>query len=382
MRIVHIVSNFRWTERVEPAADLALGQQALGHDVCYLCGRNQGETPENIIQGRAARKGLVFDDHLELLKHTGIASALRDLPRLRNYLNEFQPDVIHCHLPNAHLLAALAIRSSDPKPILVRTLYEPAGPEWPCRYRWGCRPHTDGVIVLRESNQLRETGGFSSASGRVATIVPGIDIEEFTGHPEWGPLDAIQIPDDAFVVGMVTAIGKRRRLDLVFDALAQLAPRYPQLRLMICGRGKIGEFVHKPVRELGLGDRVILAGYCRNDDLVRAYRTMDALVYPRHGTDQSCRTVREALASGVPVVATDLGLIRKLIRNGETGFVTEFSGNGLASGLSKLLDMSPERRQRMREAAAADAKQRFCRVHQAEKVVAFYQQLQQLRASA
>lgn len=382
MRILHMISNFRWTERVEPAADLAIGQQRLGHEVRYLCGRNQGAAPEDTIEGRAARKGLAFDDHLELLKHTGVASGRRDLARLTTYLDEFRPDVIHCHLPNAHMLAALAIRKCQPKPILVRTFYEHGGPEWPGRYRWVSRPQTDGVIVLRQTEDLKQTGHFSHASGRVATILPGIDIEEFTEQPELGPLDQIAFPDPVFVLGMVTAIGKRRRLDLVFDALAQLAPRYPHLRLMICGRGKVDEFVHKPVRELGLADRVILAGYCRNDDLVRAYRTMDALVYPRHGTDQSCRTVREALASGVPVVATDVGVIRDLVRDGETGVVTEFSGSGLAAGLAQLLDMSDERRRRMGAAAAADAKQRFCRIQQAAAVVDFYQRLQQLRASA
>ena len=58
MKIVHLVNNFRWTERVEPATDLAIAQQKLGHDVRFLCGHNKGEPPENCVQGRAARASL------------------------------------------------------------------------------------------------------------------------------------------------------------------------------------------------------------------------------------------------------------------------------------------------------------------------------------
>lgn len=379
MRIVHLISNFRWTERVEPAADLAIAQQKLGHQVRYLCGHNKGAAPEDCIQGRAARKGLQFDDRFHLTKHLQILPALQDLKRLVKYMREFKPEVVHCHLPNAHLLAALAIRNCSPRPILVRTLYEPKTMQCPIRFNLISRPATDGVIVLSTSCLPNLSGKFRHHPERVASILPGIDIDQFANRHELGRLNLVDIPEGTFVVGMVTAIGARRRLDLALKAVALLAPHYPQLRLLICGRGKVGKFLNEPASRLGIRNRVILAGYCRNDDLVRAYHSMNVLLYPMHGSDQSCRTVREALASGVPVVASDISIIKELVRDNQTGLVTDFNSHALAEALEKMLKLEPAARRSMSQAAQDDARARFCRIRQAKKVVEFYQQLASLK---
>ncbi len=378
MRIIHLISNFRWTERVEPAADLVIGQQRIGHDARYLCGKNRGAAPEDCVQGRAAHKGLEFDDRFQLLKHFKLKSGLRDIQGIKHYLEECQPDVVHCHLPNAHLLAALAMKDLSPRPLLVRTIYEQGGPQCPARYWLFCRHRTDGLIVLDERAKERACGRFKRQSGRVEVLLPGIDIEEFSERPELGPLGNISIPENAFVLGMVTAIGKERRIDLALEAVALLADRYPQLQLLICGRGRPQQFIHEPARRLGIESRLLLPGYCRNDDLVRAFRTMDALIYPRHGTDQSCRTVREALASGVPVIAAHTGAAGELVKDGKTGYVTPPTPDALAAGVERLLAMNEEQRHAMSQQAARDAKERFCRIKQAGRTIDFYMRLKNL----
>ena len=247
MKIIHIVSNFRWTERVEPVADLAIAQCQLGHEVRYICGRNRGAAPEDCVQGRAAHKGLLFEDQFELSKHFERASAKSDIQRLREYFQTFQPDVVHCHLPNAHLLASLALRSIAKRPVLVRSFYEPKGPQCPLRYWLISRPLTDGIVVLDQAADLRAKGKFKNVPERRMVMIPGIDIEEFQ-RKDLGQLIHISIPENAFVLGMVTAIGARRRLDLALEAVARCAQQYPNLRLLICGRGKTEEFVHEPAR--------------------------------------------------------------------------------------------------------------------------------------
>ena len=378
MRILHLVSNFRWTERIEPAADLAIAQQRLGHDVRYACGHNKGAPPEDCIQGRAARKGLAFDDRFIFHKHFRWADSARDLARLKKYIATFRPDVIHCHLPHDHLLAALAVRSFSPRPLLVRTFYEPDGPQWPLRYRLLCRPVTDGLVIVHDQFRLSERGPAAIPPERIATLIPGIDVDEFAHRTDLGRLPHIEVPPGATVIGMVASINQRRRLDLALEAVAELAPRHPSLRLMFVGRGKADIFIHEPARRLGIADRILVAGYCRNDDLVRAYHTMDALIYPFHGTDHSCRTVREALAAGLPVVASHLGILPDLVKEGVTGFLGDFSPHGLAQALDKFLLLDPSARARMAASAAADARERFCRLAQARQVLDFYEHLRRL----
>ena len=379
MRILHLVSNFRWTERIEPAADLAIAQRQLGHEVRYACGHNKGAPPEDCIQGRAARKGLAFDDRFVFDKHFRLLSAWKDLARLKKLIADFKPDVIHCHLPNAHMLAALAIRRLSPRPVLVRTFYEPEGPQWPMRYRLISSRITDGVVLVTEQTRSRTGRRFSEHPERVAVLVPGIDVDEFAGRSDLGKLDNVAVPPGSFVVGMVTSINKRRRVDMALEAVGLLAPRHPNLRLLIAGRGRSEIFVHAPAHRLGISDRILLPGYCRNDDLVKAYHTMDALLYPFHGTDQSCRTVREALASGLPVVASALGIVPDLVKDGETGFLSEFSAPALAEALEKLLFLDPGRRAQMSAQAAADARARFSRTTQARLVLEFYERLRRLK---
>lgn len=379
MRILHLVSNFRWTERIEPAADLAIAQRQLGHDVRYACGHNKGAPPEDCIQGRAARKGLAFDDRFVFDKHFRPLSAWNDLARLKKYVADFQPDVVHCHLPNDHMLAALAIRNASPRPLLVRTLYEPDGPQWPLRYAFISSPPTDGLILVTEQTRPRTGPRFAERPERIAVLAPGIDIDEFAGRNDLGKLDNVSVPPGSFVVGMVTSINQRRRVDLALEAVGLLAPRHPNLRLLIAGRGKVDVFVWEPARRLGISDRILLPGYCRNDDLVKAYHTMDALLYPFHGTDQSCRTVREALASGLPVVASALGVVPDLVKDDETGFLSGFNAPALAEALEKLLRLEPARRARMSAQAAADARARFSRTTQAQLVLEFYERLRRLR---
>ena len=122
-----------------------------------------------------------------------------------------------------------------------------------------------------------------------------------------------------------------------------------------------------------------MAGYCRNDDLVRAYNTMHALIYPRHGTDESCRTIREALAAGLPVVAGNTGAAKSLIQHGRTGFAANLSADAITEALASLLARSEPERANIRDNAAADANERFSRVKQAEKAIAFYARLQSLK---
>ena len=130
----------------------------------------------------------------------------------------------------------------------------------------------------------------------------------------------------------------------------------------------------QPARELGIADRVAVAGYCRGDLLVAALRAMHVLVYPRPGSDKSCRTVREAMAAGLPVVAPSVGFLPELIEDHQTGRLMTISGEDLAGILSELIS-NPVKLGEMATRALELAAARFSRRLQAEKTLALYQTL-------
>jgi glycosyltransferase involved in cell wall biosynthesis len=374
MNVLHVVSNFRWTERAELAADLAVAQGRLGLEVTFACGRNTaGEAEEDTVSFQAARKGLAPVE-LELEKHLRLASAMRDIAPLRRLILERRADVVHCHMPNANLLVALAVRGMERPPVVVRSVYEPGGPEWPVRWRLLCATRTDGVILLNEEGRAALGRQFRREPWRAEVMVPGIDVDRFAGRADIGPLEGVAIPPDSFVVGMIARFGFKRRPDLLLAATARLAPRYPRLRLLLVGRGGIRQAVLQPAASLGVSDRLLLAGYCRGDRLVAAYRSMHALVYPWPGTDQSCRAVREAMAAGLPVIASRVGFLPHLIEDGISGRLVAPDGAELAGALAELMDQ-PAVLRRMAAAAADTARRRFSREAQARAVTAFYERL-------
>jgi spore coat protein SA len=132
--------------------------------------------------------------------------------------------------------------------------------------------------------------------------------------------------------------------------------------------------VEKPARELGIRDKLTLAGYCSGDRLVAAFRAMDVLLYPIPGSDQSCRTVREAMAAGVPVVAPRIGFLPELVEDRVTGYLMNSASVELVLVLRELIQNRPELKQ-MGRRALERAVRRFPPALQAEKVLSFYQRL-------
>jgi glycosyltransferase involved in cell wall biosynthesis len=376
IKVLHLLSNRRWTERSEPAVELALAERALGAEVTFVCGRSpEGSKPG--VAFHARRKGLNPVVVLEMPKHFRLLSAFRDIGKLRELMADFNPDIICCHMPNAHLLGSMANSRSKPS-FVVRGCYDPDGPKSDLRSRFLYKHYTDGLIVISGAAKDKAMRRYGFPSHAILVAEPGIDLKRFSrdrkiseGREDFG------LKEEFFVVGVVSRIRESRRIDIPLSAMHALSKEFPQLRLLLVGGGRrdaMQEVVKKPSREMGIADRVILAGYCRYDRLVAAYRAMNVLVYPMPGTDKSCRTVREAMASGVPVIASRIGFLPELIDDGVNGRLMDLSPESLADILSDLI-RDHDKVDTMARRASETAKQRFSTALQAERTLSFYRRL-------
>ena len=376
VRILHLLSNWKWTAVSEPAVDLALAQMHMGAQVSFCCGRSPDGQPDDVAY-YARRKGLNCVHVLELPKHLRVWAALRDYGRLKEIIKELAPDILHCHMRNAHLLAAL-IRIFFTRLPIVNSSYSPSGPRSDLRSRFLFRFYNDGLIVINEKSRTIALTERGFPAGSVRVIEPAIDLDRFSPDRQIAENpDSFGLPQGAFVIGMVTRIRDSRRIDLTLAALHDLAEEFPHLTLLLVGRGRKGAVeavVRKPAGEMGIVDRVILPGYCDGDRLVAAYRAMDVLVYPMPGTDKSCRTVREAMAAGVPAIAPAIGFLSDLIEDQVTGRLTDFSRESLANTLRELV---PDKTKvsELGQRALETARQRFSPKLQAQRTIEFYQKL-------
>lgn len=376
MNILHLLSNSKWTERAEPVADLALAQRALGHQVDFACGRLRPGIPtDRAAEPRARQKGL-DPVGLEMDKHFRFKAAFRDLPRLRALLADRRIEVVHAHMENAHLLGAFAARGRTPHPLVIRSSYEPAGPETGWRSRLLHRRYTDGLVLISEGARRASAERFGFPGDRMAVIEPGIDLAFF--HPqrtlENGGRASFGLEDGHFVLGVLSRLRSDRLVDLIIRAARPVALRHPHFRLLICGHGEGEPALRRMTRELNAKSWVTFAGYCRGDRLPAAFRTMDALAYPAPGTDQSCRTVREAMASGTPVLAARTGFLTELVSEGKTGFLLDLEEAPWTAAVERLC-ADPALLAPLRTACLATAQRRFSLQLQAERTLAFYQSL-------
>ena len=380
MRILHLFANWKWTGPAEPALNVAW-RQSREHEVLFVSGSSPDGQPSRIqphIQARevASRPGFRLSKHARLLANR------QDIARLEALLREFRPDIVHCHLDNDHRVAATAVARTGLGRV-VRTAYDADGLRCTLRLRLVARRALHGLVVVTrgaEQATLHAWGGAGDAllvEGRrvpLACIEGGVDLARF--DPARFPRDAARsrlglLPGQV-AIGLVARVQSHRRFEILLDALARLAPRRPELRLVVIGRGtRIDELLLAPVRVRGLSGALLAPGYLSGDDYPGALCALDACLYLVPGSDGTCRALREQMACGLAPLVTPRPPLPEIVEEGVSGLVVEESARGLEHGLEHLITDSALR-ERLRHGARAAAERRFDLRTQAQAVTDFY----------
>jgi glycosyltransferase involved in cell wall biosynthesis len=121
---------------------------------------------------------------------------------------------------------------------------------------------------------------------------------------------------------------------LALDAVARVAADGAGLELIFAGDGELRPAVEAHAAELGIGGRVHFLGDVVRDQVAQLMRAADCFLLTSHSEGGGPRVVVEALASGLPVVATDVGEVRRTVSDGVDGRVVgEHSADSLADAL-------------------------------------------------
>jgi glycosyltransferase involved in cell wall biosynthesis len=215
--------------------------------------------------------------------------------RLRKHLRAAEADILHVHGYKANLYGFLATRFGIP---IVATNHRfDTGPQ--NRFDRPTLRRMDAVYAVSDEarDSLREVYGVTAT-----TIPNGVDPRDFTGiHP------TLDLPGP--VVGMVARLAPEKAPG---DFLA-VAARMPEATFVLVGDGPL-----RPELRAIAGPNVHFLGF--RDDMPGVYASLDVLVQPslREGMPM---TILEAMASGVPVVATRVGAAADVIDNGSTGML-------------------------------------------------------------
>jgi glycosyltransferase involved in cell wall biosynthesis len=368
VRVLHVVSDWKWTGPAEPMLLLAGAQRGRGDAVALAC--PEPPAGEAGLAERACAAGLAPALLLERGRGARPWRDRRDARRLRAWLRAREPDVIHAWHTRDHVLAWRARRGLARAPGLVRSWPRAeriAGFPW---NRWLLARASDGV-AFPSAAAARANAALLSGTP-AAGVLGAVDLERFApAPPDARVRAALGLAPGAAVLGVVARVQARRRFDLLLEAFRRLATGAPDARLLVVGRGtRLAELAREPAERLGLGARVVFAGH-RDADYPDVLRAIDVLVYLVPGSDGSCRAVLEAAACGIPAVTSRRGALPELVRHGETGLVVDEDAGALAAGMARLL-ADPALRAGLGAAARARAGALFAPFRLAERTADLY----------
>ncbi len=236
------------------------------------------------------------------------------------------PDVVHVHWPVPHAWFGAVMRASSPGPTaLVSSFYS-------VELRWIERRHPWALPFLRWS--IETADAVTAISSSTAAAVRRFTDREVVVVPFGaatcaapGARDRHGFSADGQGLRLlfVGRLVERKGVEVLLRALARVRERR-QAVLTIVGEGPRRADLEGVVRRLGLGEAVRFAGRLSERELSDLYATSDLFVLPatvdRKGDTEGLGVVLlEALASGLPVVASDTGGIPDIVRSGDTGWL-------------------------------------------------------------
>jgi len=226
---------------------------------------------------------------------------------------------------------------------------------------------SDKLIASTEAERVELDAIASRANGNVAIIPPGVDLSVFHPYPQVQARRELEIQPEDRMVLFVGRIEPLKGIDTLLHALQELhasgeIPRRMCLSVIGGDPSKPRETRHAELEklmelrdDLGLDDVVTFLGKRAQESLHYYYSAADVVVMPSHH-ESFGMVALEAMACGTPVIATDVGGLAQLVREGETGFLVPGRDPvALAKRLQRLLS-DTKLRVRMGRQAANDAK--------------------------
>ena len=332
---------------------LAVAQAEAGHEVVVLTQHGDRTADDDVYRGvRVIRaresepqQPRTFDNLLPWVEAmegamTASGTALVEL---------WRPDVVHGHdWVVTHASYDIARAADCPVAVTVHATEAGRHGGWIVgalsrevhRREWTLVHEADATIVCSNAMRTEVQQAFGALSPAPIVVRNGVDLNEWSApdvsmsglRHEWGA------SDDAPLVVCSGRLAWEKGFGTAIDAAAILLPGYPDLRLVIAGRGPLEAELEAQVAMLRLGGTVRFAGFLPEDRLRSLVAAADCVVVPSRYEPFGLVAV-EASALGTPVVASDVGGLGEIIIDGLTGhLVPPADATALAEGIAAVLD--------------------------------------------
>ncbi len=343
LRVLYVINGLGTGGAERSLADLIdpLGEQGIELVVACLYRREEGV--ESLVRSKT-------DVHFLPSGRVGRLLGLRRL------IEDLGPDLIHTTIFESDLLGRIAAIGTDAPVIssVVNTSYQSAHVRNPDVSRWKLEVARwlDGLTARHLTHDIHTlTNAAADAAmealglerGRIRVIGRARSRERLGNRSEdrrEATRNSLDLEPGSFAVLSVGRREHQKGQIYAIEALAALQAEIPELNLMIAGRtGSAAKRLQTTTEELGLTDTVRFLGH--RQDIPDLMVAADLLVFPSL-YEGFGGTLVEAMALGLPVVASDIPVLREVLEDAAVFFPTA-SATGLATAI-RTLHANPEQR--------------------------------------
>ena len=343
MRILEVVSGTGVNGAVVHALLLVEVLRARGHDVTVAC------RPGSVTEARLPAVGTVLSD-----LHRWPPDELR---RMAAVVRERRIDVIHTHLSRAHFFGVLLRRLAG-VPVVATAHSARLQPHW-----WW----NDHVIAVSEATARFQRRVNLVPRGRLSVV------HNFVPLP--GPIAAdarprlrasLGVAPDELLLGRVGSLFREKGVVHLVRALSKI----PKAKLLLVGDGEAEVALRAEAANRGVTERVIFAG--PRSDVSEILAALDVFVLPSL-VEAFPMAILEAMAAGLPVVATRVGGVSECVADGETGLlVPPGDPEALAHAIASL---DPGRRRTFGDAGRRRVREHFTAERLVPRIEAIFESL-------
>lgn len=269
---------------------------------------------------------------------------------LKDIIEKENFDIIHCHTPVGGVVTRLAARDARKRgtsviytghglhfykdaPILNWILYYPV--------EKFCARFTDCLITINEEDYSNVTQHKFKASEIRHVHGVGVSLDRFRIHTP-AEKEALRLKygyrAEDYIMIVVAELNKNKNQKFLIKSVSHMQKRFPQIKLLLVGKGEQQEELSNMVKELKLDSSVFFLGYRNDIDCLLGMSDVLVTASYREGLAVN---IMEAMASGLPVICTDVRGQRDLIKDGENGFLYPINDEQrFSEAVGKLVDNS------------------------------------------
>jgi glycosyltransferase involved in cell wall biosynthesis len=339
---------------------LTLALAAAGHRAELIC------DPAGRLWERATAEGIRCHP-IRIRNAIDLAAGVK----LRAILKREHYDVVHFHTSRAHSMAPFARGFASTLVVTRRMDYRPNRVFAPLLFNRA----VDGVVAI--SDGVADSLAAAGVDRRRVTVVhSGVDCSRFrppTAQERTDARSALGISDGEILISAVGALEQRKGHRYLIEAIGALAPPPASLKLkcFIVGQGSVHKVLQGEIAVIRSLERIKLLG--RVDDVRELLWASDIFAMPSLNEGLGVAAL-EAMASALPVIASNVGGLREAVEDERTGIIVPpANSKQIASAIQRLAE-SDELRTQMGSAARARVVENYSMEKMAAQTLALYRE--------